>query len=151
MLHHGIEPEPGQDATGTGRGGTGADLVEPRLDFGDAQRLRAPVEFAQQGGALPVGGKNRRERGGIAGRRLLREKPDAPAARHDNVAGVRKQAAADQVEQRRLAGAVAADETELAAVGDLRVGLIEQRPSMTAADTGLFPLTRKWPTKRMVS
>ena len=110
------------------------DLDEPRLDLGSAQRLRAGFPLGEEICALAVGGEHGRQRRRVTPRRLLREKPDAVAARHDNVAAIGQEAPADQVEQGRLAGAVAPDEAELAAIGDLGVGLIEEGAAMAAAD-----------------
>ena len=96
-----------------------------RLVFRDPQQLDA----------LLVGGEHGVERGGRPTRRFLRQKPDAVPARHDDIALVGQQAAADQVEQRRLAGAVASDKPELAALGDLRVGLVEEGTPVASPDT----------------
>ena len=123
-MHRGVEAEPGEDAPGAGGCGTCADLVEACLDLGDAQRLRPAIEFAQQRGALLVGGEHGVERRRRAVRRLLRQKSDTPAARHEDVTAIGKQPAADQVEQGRFAGAVAPDEFELTAIGNLGIGFV---------------------------
>ena len=56
---------------------------------------------------------------------LLRHLGDPPARRHDEVAGVGVQPAGEQREQRRLAGAVAADQADLLAGVDGDAGAVE--------------------------
>src|SRR6185436_10189478 len=74
--------------------------------------------------------------GGVAGedevgralvglRHLLRHFADAPARRHRHVAGVGVQPAGEEREERRLAGAVAADEADLLPRLDSEAGAIE--------------------------
>ena len=137
LLHRRVEPEPDQDASGARRRGAGADLVEPRLDLGDAQRRGAMIEFGQQRRAFGIGGEHRVERVALAARRFLREKAEAMPARHLDVAGIGLQRAADQIEQCRLAGAVAPDEAHLAAGRDLRARLVQEgAPADAVGQTG---------------
>ena len=58
-------------------------------------------------------------------RHLLRDLGNAPAARDRDIAGVGLQTAGEQREQRRLAGAVAADEADLFAGLDGQAGFVE--------------------------
>jgi hypothetical protein len=64
----------------------------------------------------------------------LGEKADAAAARQLDRPVIRFEDAAYQVEQGRLAGAVAADETDLAPLGDVGIRQIEQSAAGLAAD-----------------
>jgi len=123
--------EAGEDAGGPGRRGPGTDLVEPRLDLGDAQRRRA-IELGQQRGAFGVGGERGFERVALAARRFLRQKAEAMAARQLDRAGIGLRRAANEGQEGRFAGAVAADQPDLAAGRDLRAGFIQQRSSANA-------------------
>src|SRR6202007_3308923 len=79
------EAEPGQDPRRPARRRARIDLVEPRLDLGDAQRLRSAFQLGHQPGALAIGGEHGIERVCRAARRLLREETDTAAARHADV------------------------------------------------------------------
>ncbi len=127
-LHRVIEAEPGEDARRPARRRIGVDLDEPRFDLGGAQRRRPGFALGQQAGALAIGGEHRIVRGCGAARRLLSEKSDAAAARQLDRAVLGLQHPADQIEQGRFADAVAADQPDLGAFGDLRVRPVEQRP-----------------------
>ena len=63
---------------------------------------------------------------------VLRDFGDAPARRHRAVAGVGVQAAGEEREQRRLAGAVAADQADLFARLDGQAGAVEDELDATA-------------------
>ena len=110
----------------------GVDLDEPGLDLGSPQRLRPGVPLGEEAGALMVGGEDRFERARLPARRLLRQKPDPIAARQFDRSAIGVQRAADQIEQGRFAGAVAPDQPDLAALGDLRARLVEQNPPADA-------------------
>ena len=71
--------------------------------------------LVEQGRALDVGGEHGLERGGGAGRRLLRDIADPGGARHLGAALVRLEQAGDDPHQGRLAGAVAPDQPDPAA------------------------------------
>src|SRR5579862_7965834 len=66
--------------------------------------------------------------GSCAAWRLLREKADTVIARQFDLALFGLDHAADQVEQRRFADAVAADKPDLCAIRDLHAGAVEQPP-----------------------
>ena len=72
-----------------------------------------------------VAGENEVGRALVGLRHLLRHFADSPARRHGHVAGVGVQAVGEEREQRRLAGAVAADEADLLARLDGEAGAIE--------------------------
>src|SRR5947208_2115341 len=61
--------------------------------------------------------------------RLLRDEAEPRAALELDVAAIGLEGAADEVEQRRLAGAVAADEPDALARRDLRRGILDQGPA----------------------
>ena len=122
------KPSPARMRAGARRRRARADLVEPRLDLGDAHRRGAARRARASSAARSVSAASTVASGvAVAARRLLRQKADAAAARQDHVAALGQQRAADQVEQRRLAGAVAADEPDLGAERDLHGGIVEQR------------------------
>jgi len=91
------------------------DLDEARLDLGDAQGLRPGFALSEEPRPLAVGGEHRLERGCSTTRRLLGEKADAMAARQLDRPVIGLQGAADQIEQSRFPGTVAADQPDLAA------------------------------------
>jgi hypothetical protein len=127
-LHGVVETEPGEDARGPALRRMSVDLDQPGLDLGNPQRVRSGLSFGQQAGTFSVGGKDRFERVRLPTRRLLREKPDPIPARQFDRSAIRLQCAADQVQQGRFAGAVAPDQTDLAALGDLCARLVDERP-----------------------
>jgi hypothetical protein len=102
------------------------DLDEPHLDLGGAQRLGPDAPLGEQRGALDIGGERGLQRRRRAARGFLGEKADPVTARQFDRAGIGLQRTADQIEEGRLAGAVAPDEAHLAALGDLCAGLVEQ-------------------------
>ena len=127
-LHRVVEAEPGEDAGGPARRRMGIDLDEPGLDLGGAQRLRPGLPLGEQAGALIIGGEDRFERASLAARRFLRQETDPVPARQLDRPAIRLQDAPDQVQQGRFAGAVAPDQPDLAALGELRARLVEQNP-----------------------
>ena len=87
-----------------------------------------------QGG---VAGEDEVGRALVGLRHLLRHLADAPARRHGDVAGVGVQPVGEQREQRRLAGAVAADQADLLARLDGEAGAIENElDAATQRDLG---------------
>ena len=98
-----VEPEPGEDPARTARRRVGADLLEPGLDLGRAQRRRIGRRARRIAGVRSRSAASTVSYGVASPRRPLREKPDAVAARQQDGAVLRFQHAADQVEQRRFA------------------------------------------------
>ena len=131
-LHRLVETQPGEYARGSARRRMGVDLDQPRLDLGGAQRLGPGLPLGEEAGALMVGGEDRVERARLPARRLLRQKADPIAARQFDRPAIRLRGAADQVQQGRFAGAVAPDQPDLAALGDLRARLVNEGPPADA-------------------
>ena len=104
------------------------DVGEPGLNVGDVMGIMCGVGARDEFGALEVGRQheiNQRRR--AAGRLLLdASEPDARGQR--NRPAFRRDLAADQPEQRRLAGAVAADEARARAAGHENAGMVEEQP-----------------------
>ena len=105
-----VEAEAGQDRARPRRRGMGADVGQPGLDLGDGMRLDRGLGGAQQPRALLIGLEHRLARRALAARRLLRDPADPGAAAQPNFAGIRRQLAQDQAQQRGLAAAVGADQ-----------------------------------------
>src|SRR6516162_4359335 len=113
MLHPLTEAEPSENARRPAWRGMRLDLDQPRLDLGRAQRLHPGLPLGEQPCPLAVGSEHRLQRGPLPARRFLGEKADAIAARHLDRPVVGLQYAADQVEQRRFTGTVAAYQPDL--------------------------------------
>ena len=128
-LVRGREPEPAQDRGRTRRRGVRVDVDQPGLDFGNSMRVVGGLCFAQQRVALQVGLEHDIDEAFRSVGRFLRQAADAPARRQRNAAGFDRQVAADRVEQRRLADAVTADESDARARHDLHGAAVDQKPS----------------------
>ena len=108
------------------RRGEGADGVEPLVDVADAVKLARLLGLRQQHAALAIGGEHRVQWSRGAARRLLRQIADARVARRLDRAAIRFDHPGDELQERRFAGAVAANETDAAAPdGNRRRGLVE--------------------------
>ena len=121
-----VEAQAMQDRGGPRRCRRRADFVEPGMDVGQPQSVVAGLGFGQQRGALDVGGQHGVEHGDAAAGRVLRHRADAVSAAQADAAAVGLDVALDQAQQGRFAGAVAADQADLPAVGHGRGGAIEQ-------------------------
>src|SRR6185437_4231582 len=104
-----------------------ADVGEPSLDFGNAVRIVRGLGFRDEGGALGMRLEHDVDETLRPVRRFLREPPDAPARRQFDVALFGWMVTRDDVEQSRLAGSVAADETHARARRNARGGVFDQR------------------------
>ena len=118
--------EAGQDRGGARRGRMRAHVGEPGLDLGDAVRVVRGLGLGQQGVAFAVGRKHDLEQALRAVGRFLRQPPDAPARRQLDAAVLGREVAGDHVEQRGLAGAVAADQADAGAGRDAGRGAFQQ-------------------------
>src|SRR6185437_1245800 len=90
----------------------GADIGEPGLDLGDAMRVVRGFGLRQELAAFDMRLEHDFEQAFGAVRRFLRKPPDAPARRQFDAAVLRSDVAGNDVEQRGLAGAVAADQAD---------------------------------------
>ena len=121
-----------QDRGGAGRRRMRVDVDEPGLDIGDARRIVRGLGFGQQRVALQVGLQHDRDQALRAVGRFLRETADTPAGRDRDGTGFGRQLAANRMEQRRFADAIAADKTHARARHDLNRAVIDQKPSGNA-------------------
>ncbi len=109
-----------------------ADVGKARLNFGDAMRITRVFRFREQRGALAVGFEHDIDKAFGTVRRFLREAADAPARRQFNRALLGRKLAGDHVKERRLAGAVAADQTDARAGRHARRGVFDERAAGNA-------------------
>ncbi len=126
FLRRGVEAESGEDDPGPRRRRMGIDIEEPRVDFTDTMRVMRLVGLVQERGALEIGGEHHLDRRRVAAGRLLLDGADAQAFLHADLAGIGLQLAEDEMQQCRLAGAVAPDEPDFPAGIDLRAGGLDQ-------------------------
>ena len=108
------------------------DVDEAGLDFGDPVRIVGTLGFLQQRIALDIGLEHDFDQTVGAIGRLLRQRADTPARRDRDRPALDRELAADRPEQRRLAGAVAADQTDARTGHDLRRALVDQQAAREA-------------------
>ena len=110
-----IEPEPFEDSSRPRRGVMRFDIDEARVDLGDALRIARDFRFRHQRLALDVGGEHEVDKAFGAGRSLLVDAADARALRDHDRAGLGRELATKNAEERGLTGAVAPDEPDMRA------------------------------------
>ena len=112
-------------------------------------RIVRRLRFREQACALDVGLEHDLDQAFRSARRLLREPADAPARRDCDVALFGAEVARDHVEQRRLAGSVAADEADARAGGMRAEALsISVRPAMRTVRSSRMSIRAAfWPTR----
>ena len=81
---------------------------------------------ARSDAALDVGREHEVDEAFRAARRFLLDAADAQALGNDDRAALRRKIAADEAEQRGLAGAVAPDEPDMRSRGQRRAGVVDQ-------------------------
>jgi hypothetical protein len=79
------------------------------MDFGNAVGIGGVLGLGEEGGALPVRREHDIDQGVGARGRFLQEAADVRALAQGDAAGFCREIPGDDVEQRGLAGAVAAD------------------------------------------
>ena len=122
------EAEARQDFGGARGRRMRVDVGEPRLDLGDAMVIALGLGFAPEGGRARCRPRApRRCRLSLPAGASCRQTPDAGARRNLDAAALRTDLARDQAEQRRLAGAVSADQPDARAIGNHRRGAVDQK------------------------
>ncbi len=106
-----------------------ADIGKPRMDIGNARRICLGFGFFKQARAFRIGGKHNVDQAVLGAGRFLRDLADPGALRDLDRAGFRGQIAGDQLEQRRLARAVAPHKSGLGTGGEGDAGLVDEEPS----------------------
>ncbi len=89
------------------------DIDQPFLDLGDTVSVRCRLGLGEKLRALGVGGKHPADQAFVAARRFLCDMPDARTLRGGDAAVVGRGVARNQLQERRLPRAVAADEPDL--------------------------------------
>ena len=124
-----VEAEAGKDGRRARLGRMRVDVGEPHVDLGDAVRVGGGLFLGQQRRALDVGLEHDLDQRLLGARRFLRHLADARVLRQADRAGLGLKVAGDGAEQRRLAGAVAADEPGLRARRQGQRGMVEEQAS----------------------
>ena len=122
------EAEAAEDGAGAGWRAFGADSAQALMDLGEADRVGVvPLGLGQEVRAFAVGGEDDGKGREVAAGRLLRDGTHTSASGEADVATIGEEIARDRAQQRRLAGAVTADEADPAAGIDAQVGVLQQR------------------------
>ena len=126
-----VEAETREDAGGARFRRMRADCGEPLVDFRDARGIGAVLGLGEEALALVIGSEHGLQWRGRAAGRFLRDEADTRIARQGDAAAIERTLAADQIEQRRFARAVAADQPDFPAIGICAdASSISVRPAM---------------------
>ena len=121
-----VEAQAGEDGGGARRRRIGANGAQALVDLGQAVGVGG-FGLRQQGEAFGVALQHGVQQGGVAGRGFLRDGGDARAGGEADVAAIQRQVADDGAQQRGLAGAIAADQADAAALVHREVGAVQDR------------------------
>ena len=121
------EAETGENARRARRCAMRVDGVQPLVDFADAVRIVSVLGLSQKFRPLLRRGEHGLIRGRLAARRFLRDIADACAGRSLDASLVGLIDARDQFQQRRLSGAVTADQAHMRLRRQRRGGLVENK------------------------
>ena len=127
-----VEAQAGEDRARPRRRGVRPDIGEAGLGFGDGAGIVRGLGGAQKRGALVIGIEHRLARRALTARRLLRDPVDARMAAQAHLAGIRRELAPDQAQERGLAAAVGADQADALAGRQVHARLLEQQPPAEA-------------------
>ena len=127
-----LETQADHDRAGARFAGITVDLSQAHVNVGDALRIFGGLRFFEQRRHLLVRRHDEFEQRRIYLRRFLRDEAHARATAHADRRIRLAHLVADQLQQRRFARAVAADETDFPALGDERIGVLKQRPRADA-------------------
>ena len=106
-----------------------SNINEPHLDLGNPHRIGRRKGLSNQLRTLHVGFQNRVDQRRRAARYFLSHSTDAPVARQRNFTAVDVDLSPQEAKQSRLAGAVAADKSDLVASGNIGRRLLKERPT----------------------
>ena len=129
--------EAGENAGRPRRSAMGIDRVEPFMNLGNAVRVRCMLGFAQERSPLLGRREHGVERRGCAPRRFLGQIADTRAGRCFDLPFVRLVHPSDQLEQRRFACAVAADEAQPGFRRDRNGGAVQNDVAAKAQRDGI--------------
>ena len=110
-------------------GAAWAPISEARLDLGDAVRFRGGLGFLEQGGALAIAGQHEVDQALRPVGRLLGQPADGGAGRARETAMLDGDVARNGAKEGGFSGAVAPDEPDPGAVGNLRRRPLDQEPA----------------------
>ena len=105
----------------------GVDIGKSSVDLGDAVRIGGGLFLLQQRRTLDIGLEHDLDQRLLGAGRFLRHLADAGAFGQADRAGLGGEIAGDRLEQRRLAGAVAADEASLGAARQGQRCMVEKQ------------------------
>ena len=143
------ETEPAEDFSGSRRCAVGVDFVEPRIDFRELFGLGG-FELGIERFALRVGGEDRVDEADRRGRMLLVHRRDPRRLRQQDLAAQGHEIAEDDLEQRRFADPVAADQPDLGSGRNRHGRGIEEPPSPGVKNEILDPKHRAASQKEFV-
>jgi hypothetical protein len=129
QLVGGGKAEAGEDRGGTAGRRMRIDVDEAGLDLGNPVRIGGALGFGEQRVALEIGLEHDGDQALRAVRGFLRQAADPPARRQAHRAVLGRELAADHLEQRRFAGAVASDQADAGAGRDLHGAAVDQKAS----------------------
>src|SRR6266446_6438303 len=102
------------------------------MDVAEFQRIRFMLGCGNEARALLVRGKHGVDQAQGSARSLLRDRANAPALAVLDMARLALPLAEDEFQERRLAGAVAADQPDLTPVRNCRVGPVQDEAAADA-------------------
>ena len=130
LLVAGRKTQPVHQARGAGLGAIAVDGVQPFVQPGHLRAVAGPLgcpKLGLQAAQLGIALEHELQRRAWIGRGLLRHLGHNPLGRHLQAARIRLQFATQQPEQAGLAAAVATDDTDPLAGGDLQARPLEQQ------------------------
>ena len=133
----GIEPQAGQDLGGAGFGRMRLDVAEAGVDLGDPVRVPGGLRLGHQGGPLLVRHQHGLQQAFRPVRRLLGQHAEPPGPGIFDGARIRLELAGDDLQQGRLARAVAPDQAGMVTLGQAEARLGEDlAPGNTVGKVG---------------
>ncbi len=135
------EAEARQDLGGAAGRPVGVDLDKPGVDLAHVLRLGG-LQVGQQGRTFDIGGQHGFQQRHGRRRVLLVHRADAGGARQADLAGAQHELIQDQLEERRLAHAVAANEAHLGVLGQADGRLVEE-PAAPGVEYEVFDLQHR--------
>ena len=132
LLGFRVETQTGKDGTCTSFRRMAADVCQPGMDLGNALRVGRGLCLREQAAALRVGSQDDLKKTLLRSRCLLRDLTDAGSLGYLNGTTFRTQVTGDDLEQGRLAGAIAPNKSGLGPCGQGDAGLIDEKASADA-------------------
>jgi hypothetical protein len=115
----------------------GVDVGKAELDFRNAMRIMSRFSLSEEARPFEICGKNGVKKRVIAPGGFLRDGANPRVAGHSDGAGLRLEIAEDQMQESRLADAIAAHQADLMAGRYGNAGIIEQEAPGNAEGEGI--------------